>query len=1066
MHGTRERSTTAWHIPSKILVFLTTMSACLSLPLAANCSQDYVVDIYVLDEATRAPIAYAEVTLFVASRQYSGVTDRHGEAHFSDILPGSYTIKAYEPDYKFINSALTVQPSNSAALVRVLGVRTRLRVIGASRAVQPSGLNPAEGDSIDMPAAELSGSVGSSLGSMSSLNASESVLPHGESQALETATINGAPLFPSSTKLTAGLFTADIFSSASLAGNVVGSPSGTLDFKTYEPVIDWMGLAQTRVGSFGAEAYSFQERGTSGRIGVSFAHSQNTHVTALNDSIFTDTSGLTYLHDTSDRSTGDTASFRYASSDNNVTHLDIGRISEYSTLNCNVDSGPIPCGIGPGNFSQESVSYVQLRDEFVGQKLQIDSNLFRADLHDNIFAANDFVENENEGFTSSSIAQRSGVILKTSYPISANRMTTVTLSDVIDQVKNSGTGLAEIPITQQSGSHSSIFLEAPVSRSKRFQTDIEIGSNASQSISAISYGADARYLTSSKDTLSLAYTAGLLSSPLGTLESIASPATLTVDCASREALGNGTTTDQSAGRTQQINSSYVHESNSYQVTADVYAHISRDSPVSAAVPAVSLPSALFSPDYLTSADTFATRECGRPTQISLASLAFTETATVSTLLNDGLDVGSKFFLTNRSQIGFGYSLSVQRALGSSPLFVAGSSLHAGALLPGATVSRLNTTARYALSRSTTAIANINVFGSNNPYGPDAFATADLGIRSSSGTSDFVFAAQNVTNQHGDGFSRFNPYPNLRQPFGPRTFSVRVRISLGRQNIDRADFLTKPIAPKDPSLFYIPLDYSDSAAQSSLLPATDSEICGPESRPKAAAYLAALSAFLKNERVSDSSQTFDGMTLEKGGLLPNGTVRIVFERGTKDFGPFLKCSRIHTGYYNQAISLGIYIPPIDVSDADAIYTLYYDTSVGLYYPPEPEDITRKTLAGAVRGTALPERTPPNPFAISNECPKSLTPAFQDASRDIQQFADAYYKGNSPSEPLDFLISPHISKAERWLEIRPLNLELSGDLAACLNAPIVSRFAIAKRGLGGAFPPSINYAPSVGFYVQSP
>ncbi|HTD36293.1 MAG TPA: hypothetical protein VK669_02170, partial [Candidatus Limnocylindrales bacterium] len=137
--------------------------------------------------------------------------------------------------------------------------------------------------------------------------------------------------------------------------------------------------------------------------------------------------------------------------------------------------------------------------------------------------------------------------------------------------------------------------------------------------------------------------------------------------------------------------------------------------------------------------------------------------------------------------------------------------------------------------------------------------------------------------------------------------------------------------------------------------------------------------------------------------------------------------------------------------------------GLYFAPVA---VNKTLVEGESRSGFPPETPRRPFDVSASCPASLSGAVAQAARTLGAYADAYYAGKKPSEPDGFNVAAHPAKRETWLEFRAENRTLGTAMVSCLSVPAVSTAAIDAAGLGGAFPPSINYAPSVGLYTKTP
>ena len=1066
-----------WPRAARALATFSVIAAAWLLPAGgAYAAEQATITVRVVEDVSKAPIPRVGVRLVSTERQYDGVSDASGSVRFSGVEPGSYGVFASDPDYAFADTSAITAKASSASAVTVLGTRTRPRRIGSVQSRTDARPSAATSQATEAAAALLAGSVGASLPNITALGvgpSANSLTIHNEGPASTTATINGAPLFPSGSRIPLGLLRGDLFSSAGIGPGTIGAPSGTLNIQTYEPVIDWSGLAQVRGAAFGSTATAIQERGTAGRFGLAFAHSDTVERSGFDGRAFADTSGSFYFHDTAQRSGGDTFTLRYGFSPIHTGHLDIGRLSSVSTVYCAVESGPLPCGIGPGNVQRRALSYVQVRDEFSVGSGTLNVNLFQSLTDDTSDLAHQTAGGDAVGSFSSSTTRRSGAVLGMRYAVSRDRVASLSFSTVADSTRFLGVATPAQPAPSQNAARSSLTLSVPVFKTRRLTNRINIGSDTGSGRSSTVYGADASYELTTRDTLAVSFSNGRIPSRVFGFNGVDIPELLQVDCASGRAAGNGPSSDDAPGPTQQMSLEYKRLMRSYQVDVNAYRHVAQHAVVTGTLPGSALPPSLFGAGYFTQAGSTATRECGAAIDLSSPSnLFYTATSPVDRLVSDGFDAALQADITPRANVSVAYSLARLRAFGSSPLFVPGSTVAAAQQIPGAPLHRVNAAARFALSRATTGLVNANFFGANNPWSARSFATIDAGVRTRFAGGDVIVGWQNVTNANGDPFGRFDPFPTLTQPYIPRTLSVRARIALGRQDIDRAQYLSRALSPSA-VLFTEPAEFEPAGPRGWLAPATDAPFCGPEVLAKAKIYQNAIAQFEADIRRTPTqlgtpapaipSRSVDGMSLsELSGANGAYVIRIEFERGrAQALGSFLKCSVVHEGTYDRAQALGLYIPGWQQRESDAQWVLYYAAVSGLYFAPDPVNQTSGTF---VASGELPKSAPAAPFAVGS-CPDSMMPAVSESVALVKAYVVAYYGGLKPTAPAGFRISAHAARAETWLEIRPDNMAVSTALAQCLNIPAVDEAAIGRRGLGGALTPSLNYAPSVGFYTRT-
>ncbi|MDP9105321.1 MAG: TonB-dependent receptor, partial [Candidatus Eremiobacteraeota bacterium] len=965
---------------------------CASAAQQAGSSKTAVV-VRVLEEVSKSPIARASVRIVSDGREYDGLTDSTGTSRFENVEPGSYGVFAREQDFAFQTTSSVVAKAASTVTITILGARTRPPRIGAVQSRIVAKPDPATTQSSESAPGEIAGSVGGALGSLTSVNAdprSPGIQVHNENSALTTATVNGAPIFPSGAKLPASLFAGDVFSSASVGGGTIGAPNGTLNFSTYEPVIDWSGLVQGRAAAFGATASSFMERGTAGRLGLAFVHTRRAEGEPFDNRSFTDASGGAYVHDTMQRSEADALSLRYGFDVNHTAHLDLGRLSASSALYCSFQSGPVPCGYGPGNSERQATSYVQLRDSVAFPRASLDLNAFLAKSDVTSDLSHQIVENELVGSFSRSAIRRAGGNLTFNVALTPQRRASLSLATVSESVDVLGAGTALHPVATQSSTRSALSLTLPAVRSRRFQSTVTVGTNEAYGASAPTYGATGEYTLSPRDTVRASFTGGRLASQLYGFAGVDVPQLVRVDCSANRGLGDGPTFAGKPGSTQQLDVGYARRSTTYQIGVDAYHHVARDAAISAVLPATALPPSFFDSTYFLTASSVAAKECGVPVGLGPANLYYTATAPVSRLVNDGVDASASIDISPRANLSAAYSLSLQRGYGRSALFVLGSTIQPGQTVPGATISRINVSGRYAASRATTLIVNANVFGANNPYLGRGFTSLDAAVRTKFGAGDLVVAMQNVTNASARTFQTFDPFPVLTQAYPARTLSVRARFALGRQNIDRAEYLSKPVAMDSSLLAFAPVDYEPRPPQGWLAPATGVDSCGPEMLTRARPYLDAVAKFDDALRHAGAAalapSRFGDMTLSAVAGPTAPTTRIEFARGSRTgFAAFLRCSVIHEGNYDQARSLGLYVASWQQREQDGPYVLYYAPQVGIYTAPDPVNQTAGPPAPA---SALPARTPPSPFALAGACPASIAPATAEIVARLRSYIDGF------------------------------------------------------------------------------
>jgi hypothetical protein len=503
---------------------------------------------------------------------------------------------------------------------------------------------------------------------------------------------------------------------------------------------------------------------------------------------------------------------------------------------------------------------------------------------------------------------------------------------------------------------------------------------------------------------------------------------------------------------------------------DAYWDTTRNETVTAIVPAATLSGSLFPSTYLAAAAQAGESICGHAFPVSPANLSYRVSSPVDRTVIDGFDSSAHFEIGRATRLELAYSLSRARAFGAGFPFVPGSDLVAGSQIPQRPLHREAAKLTYALSRSTTFLASAEYHGSNNEVRVRPFTQLDLGARLASFTGDFTVAVQNVTNVDPGPFARFDPFPALATPRAPRTYSVRYRFALGKQGIDNATLLSPRFSAQN-GFMYVEREFETVARTDWLAPETENSICGAEQIPQARLYADAIRAYDRQvqEALRADPQlkqlpdtTFDALTMSFVRNANGHAIRLHLEPSqARKIGPFMRCTRIHRGNYDDAVRLRLYVSRWQERETSRGIDLYYAPQAGVYSAPQGVDATGASERPMRIG--LPARAPADPFAVDEKtCPVTYRPAVNDALRTLRNYITAVYAGGHPTTPEGFSISKHAAKSEPWLELRADDFAFSEALVTCVNAPDISSKDLAGRGLSGANFPSFNYAPSLGFY----
>ncbi len=856
------------------------------------------VHVLVVEDVAKQSVPRALVKIVSDDRVYDGIANKDGSIDFAGVAPGVYGIHVSAADFKFTREyVLTVRAGETQA-VTVVGTRTGLRRIGSVRAKSSPPPSGARAVNDQDSAAQIASNVGSALSSVPSIgNDGFGALTINNQGAGQTAaTINGSPIFASGTATQLGLFNSDAFSSAGVNAGAVGAPGGTLNFQSYDPTIDWGGIAKERGASFGSVASSVQLRGTAGRLGVAVTHSVSDAASQIDGRAFLDTSGDFYTHATTSQNTTDFATIRYGFDANHVGLLDYGRIEKRDPLVCTFRSGPLPCGYGPGSGSTNIVEFAQYRDQLTLDRANAEVHVFASRSTNGFDNGAQTIEGVSiGGAAGSTVADRIGFTASLAFPITQQHSATLTIQSTHDATTILGAAAQRGPIPLPATSLSSVNLAVPVLSRRRFNISLQGGVNSGYGSTQPILGGETNYQLTKRDSIRAMYANGTLPSKTVSFNGTSLAETVQPDCNGDRALIGGPSFASATGSASNLRTSFNHVGDGYSLSVDAFRNNATNANVSAALPGSALSSLPLSPGFYARAGQIASLECGNSFLLSGQNAYFTTSANVGSQLSDGLNVNARFDLTPHANLSVSYSLARARAFGSSVLFAPGSNLIPGDQLPGRPMVQYSLQAKTAVSRATTLLVNARGLGANNPYGSRPILDLDAGVRVRVNAADIVASVQNIGNVHGDPFTGFASFPTLAQPFLPRTYGVTMRLALGRQNIDRADNLSAGFFSGGFS--YQPLEFESRPANGWLAPRTDTPECSPEKLTVAKSYEEAVDAYVKSAlsavtKGQDPREIaplqYEALTIRAVSSGPSPAFELSFPfRRARSFGPFFR-----------------------------------------------------------------------------------------------------------------------------------------------------------------------------------
>lgn len=1024
----------------------------------------------VIDDKTLRPIARVHVTIEGDARQWDGFTSAYGTVSFSCLLPDSYGAKFYAKGFIFPGIRVLNLTEGQQISLTIEAHRSGLREIAnvATAARQAPSKNWISSGS------EIAGSLAQSLPFMPELNQRNGYLSiRNANGQTTTATINGAAIFPSGANIPLDLLTSDIFDNAEIkTDRVLGAPDGSLSLNTYDPTIDWRGMAQERIARFGDTSVSLRERGTTGHVGLAFSHAQSTTANIFNGAFFKDTSGLSYQHNTMITRRADSLTIRAPMNDN-VAFLDLGRLSVSRPFACAIIAQQVPCGYGPDVTSSDTVSYVQIRDEVSMERAAFTARLFSSALRSQLDLSRASFFGEPVGIDSISDVKRTGVAADASILMSARRTLNISLGSATDTSRDLPRSNGPLTLSPpQRNTTTKLNVDLPILNAKRWSATGSVGMDVSGGSASWTHGIQSRYLIRSGETAQLFYHTGDLGSIQYSADGVSAPTQLQFDCAGHRALGVGPSSGQLRGApSSSYGFTWQDMMSALRLTFSTYRTIDRLTQVNAEIPARAMSPSYFSANYLNAASRAAELVCGSHQALGIGSLYFTIATTVPYTVRDGVNLSAQIALGRRAQAQFSYALNRDRAFGPSSLFVVGSDATEGGQIPKMPLQSGNLAIVYRLSPAADLAAAANFQGANNPWRPTPVALFDLGLQLNTARGSIVAALQNMTNIDPAGTASFAPFPRLTVPVAARSFSVRYQLPIGNANIDRAPYLTTPV---DASMtaFYLPRPFESAAQPDWLAPAKDVPFCGPEDASRAEPMLRAINDYrmyvessLRNgDDRSIAPKVSNGLRLQYVRSRVGYTIAIGLPADFRNESAFLRCAKIHDGSFDVAERLGVYIPGWKQREQSRRLLIFFAPQSGLYSAPEAVDETNIAPKPVSR---FPDRGDITQMGINfGSCPLTYREAVIPTVAAMKGYIARYYAGDTPASIPDLTVAAHKSKGGMWLEISGADPSFINAVAQCLNVPLATPRQVQRYGFGGAFLPSINYAPAIGFYRVVP
>jgi hypothetical protein len=347
-------------------------------PARAQSSGDTgIIRIAVTSVLDGKPLSNARVFL-LGPNVASALTNKSGVVKYTDVTTGLYRVRVTRAGYQGTISAQFELLGEKEVDVDVsLGAQTQsatstastdvdgLKVIGRVQARVTVNTRDVDADSA---VRRISDSLTDALNTVAGVDvttgsndpdAAQTISLHGHDESQTAVTLDGIPLSAPGTAANLRSLNSDLFSGASVSFRArAGALGGGVNFTTLQPTQTWQSRGSASDGSFDKYFWSFGETGSLGRLGIAVLVTKRGGNNPLTFRDYLDQSGQTYAHGGESTNAGELVKLRYGLTDNTTLTFTALENNQAISPLCTQFTGPLPCGIGPGNNESGKTQFV------------------------------------------------------------------------------------------------------------------------------------------------------------------------------------------------------------------------------------------------------------------------------------------------------------------------------------------------------------------------------------------------------------------------------------------------------------------------------------------------------------------------------------------------------------------------------------------------------------------------------------------------------------------------------------------------------------------------------------
>ncbi len=739
----------------------------------------------------------------------SELTDKKGEVFFTDVPDGIYRARIVKRGYQTITSnSFEVLNGNSVTVTVALALSTQLKVIGtvvaqSSATVSSSSIGP------DSAQRKLSGDLADALNKLSGVSvqtssddsdAEQTISLEGHDASQTQLTLDGIPVNAPGSAGNIGAFATDLFTGAGVRnGPQLGGLGGGVNFTTLEPTLSWESYLTMSTGSIGRHNESLAETGSFGKLGVAAMVVQRLNPSWLDGLLYTDASGLNYVHDGDADISGEFVKLRYQLSDSQtISGMFLSSDRTTNIVCARIQNDGVPCGYGPDNYGAGSVGLFSLSDDALIGATSVQASIYSTSFTTLNDQLNRFVGGIASPIGSSGLNSSHGFTVNAILPAAARHTISFT-------AYGSWGSQLTFPLNEPSTPY---FTNDQHSEYSAFQVTDSIHSNQHLTLSeSLGYSeatggfggvlatVAATWHPTKVDTFTGSYTVSGSSAQQSRSTILTDPASMrfTCDGDNSVAFGNAPGAAPEASSSNSARLGYTRTFTGGNVTFQLYRQVQDNVLLPTDVNGtVLLANGTLTPAYVAAVQQVfqSPAGCGATTPFDASKLYFaTPVAGVNRVYQGGSITG--YATIGNLVIQPFWNTTVSQAISNSPLINNPYSITvSGQQLPNVPLQRAGLILDYKARHSAIEwLADAQYTGRNNSNNLPAYTQFDAAVNVLFSKGSLTFAASNITGAYAGVFaSPVNavPYytqsgnivPTVARPLTPRTYSATYTVKFG------------------------------------------------------------------------------------------------------------------------------------------------------------------------------------------------------------------------------------------------------------------------------------------------